>query len=32
MRQSEPLDQKPQCSVVPLATGLGEAVAYSHVN
>jgi len=29
---SEPPDQKPQCSVVPLATDLGEAVVYSHVN
>ena len=32
MRQLEPRDQKPQCLVVPLATGLGETVVYSHVN
>jgi len=29
---SEPPDQKPQCSAVPLATDRGEAVVYSQVN
>jgi len=31
MSETETLDQKPQCSVVPLATDLGEAVVYSQV-